>query len=158
MTTVKTDTRYKLVEATLRRHGYSANALIEGLHTVQEAWGYLDPDVLRWLARTLKLPMSKVYGVATFYNRFVLKPQGEHGCVVCLGTACYIKGALNTLKKIEHDLHLTPGMTTVDQRVSLLKARCMGSCGLAPVVVMDGTLVGKVSPEQVTEYLQEWLA
>jgi bidirectional [NiFe] hydrogenase diaphorase subunit len=77
---------------------------------------------------------------------------------VCLGTACYIKGALNTLKKIEHDLHLTPGMTTVDQRVSLLKARCMGSCGLAPVVVMDGTLVGKVSPEQVTEYLQEWLA
>ena len=158
MTTVKTDTRYKLVEATLRRHGYSANALIEGLHTVQEAWGYLDPDVLRWLARTLKLPMSKVYGVATFYNRFVLKPQGEHSCVVCLGTACYIKGALNTLKKIEHDLHLTPGMTTADQRVSLLKARCMGSCGLAPVVVMDGTLVGKVSPEQVTEYLQEWLA
>ena len=158
MTTVKTDTRYKLVEATLRRHGYSANALIEGLHTVQEAWGYLDPDVLRWLARTLKLPMSKVYGVATFYNRFVLKPQGEHSCVVCLGTACYIKGALNTLKKIEHDLHLTPGMTTADQRVSLLKARCMGSCGLAPVVVMDGTLVGKVSPEQVTERLQEWLA
>ncbi|MBU6358440.1 MAG: bidirectional hydrogenase complex protein HoxE [Chloroflexota bacterium] len=158
MTTVKTDTRYKLVEATLRRHGYSANALIEGLHTVQEAWGYLDPDVLRWLARTLKLPMSKVYGVATFYNRFVLKPQGEHSCVVCLGTACYIKGALNTLKKIEHDLHLTPGMTTADQRVSLLKARCMGSCGLAPVVVMDGALVGKVSPEQVTERLQEWLA
>lgn len=158
MTNVKTDNRYKLVEATLRRYGYSANALIEGLHTVQEAWGYLDPEVLRWLAKTLKLPLSKVYGVATFYNRFVLKPQGEHSCVVCLGTACYIKGSPNILDKIDHDLHLKPGMTTDDQRVSLLKARCMGSCGLAPVVVMDGTLVGKVSPGQVTERIEGWLA
>lgn len=158
MAILKTDTRYKLVEATLRRHGYSANALIEGLHTVQEAWGYLDPDVLRWLAKTLKLPLSKVYGVATFYNRFVLKPQGEHSCVICLGTACYIKGSPNIIEKIDRDLHLKPGMTTADQRVSLLKARCMGSCGLAPVVVMDGILVGKVSPEQVTERIEGWLA
>lgn len=158
MTTAKTDTRYKLVEATLRRHGNGVNALIEGLHTIQEAWGYLDPQVLRWLARTLKLPASKVYGVATFYNRFVLKPQGEHSCVVCLGTACYIKGAPHTLEKLDNDLHLKPGMTTADQKVSLLKARCMGSCGLAPVVVMDSTLVGKVTPDQIVDKVKGWLA
>ncbi|HAX49791.1 MAG TPA: hydrogenase HoxE, partial [Bacteroidetes bacterium] len=84
------DNRWKLINATMKRHGYQPNSLIETLHTVQETFGYLDEISLKFVALTLKVPLSSVYGVATFYNFFNLKPQGKHTCVVCLGTACYI--------------------------------------------------------------------
>lgn len=152
-----TDKRYKLLAATMRRHGYSGNALIESLHTAQQAYGYLDLEVLRAVARALKLPPSKVYGVATFYNLFSLKPQGRHTCVVCMGTACYIKGAPGILDAIAHDLHLKLGMTTRDNQASLLQARCFGSCALAPAVAFDGVVIGHNSPESVMVRMQDWL-
>ena len=153
-----TDKRYKILDATMRRHGYAGNALIESLHTAQQAYGYLDPEVLRVVARSLKLPPSKVYGVATFYNLFSLKPHGEHVCVVCMGTACYIKGAPRILDAIESDLNLKLGMTTPDKKVSLLQARCFGSCAQAPAVAFDGVIAGQCGSEQVVARLQSWLA
>src|SRR5271166_7104348 len=87
------DKRWKIVDAKMRRYGYQGHALIEILHAVQQSFGYLDEEALAFLARALHVPPSKVYGVATFYNFFNLKPQGAHTCVVCLGTACYVKGA-----------------------------------------------------------------
>ena len=87
------DKRWKIVEATARRHGREPHALIETLHTVQECFGYLDETALRFVAGSLRVPLSRVYGAATFYHFFTLKPKGKHTCVVCTGTACYIKGA-----------------------------------------------------------------
>ncbi len=140
------DKRIKLVEATMRRHGFRGNALIETLHTAQEAYGFLDDDLLRLVARSLKLPLSKVYGVATFYNLFTLKPPGDHMCVVCMGTACYIKGAGRVLDAIDHDLKLKVGGTTPNHKLSLLTARCFGSCALAPVATVDSEVTGKITP------------
>ncbi len=138
------DKRWKIVDATMRRHGHEPRALIETLHTVQETFGYLDDQALRYVALSLRTPLSKVYGVATFYHFFTLKPQGEHACVVCMGTACYIKGAPQLLEAIGQKYGIKPGQTTADNRLSLLTARCVGSCGLAPAVVFDGEVVGRL--------------
>lgn len=148
------DKRWRLVDNVMRRHGYRADGLIESLHAVQEAFGYLDDVSLRFVAATLRLPASKVYGVATFYHFFTLKPKGEHTCVVCLGTACYIKGAQNILDRIEADYGVKPGETTPDHKLSVLTARCIGSCGLAPAVVVDGTMSGKLTAEETAEKLR----
>lgn len=145
------DKRWRMVDNAMRRHGYRHDALIESLHAVQELFGYLDDTSLRFVASALKLPMSKVYGVATFYHFFTLKPKGKHTCVVCMGTACYIKGAQNLLDRIEKDHGVKPGETTVDGELSVLTARCIGSCGLAPAVVLDGNMIGKVTPDQMAE-------
>jgi len=140
-----TDKRWKLVDATARRHGYEGHSLIETLHTVQECFGYLDEAALRYVAACLRLPLSKVMGVATFYHLFTLKPQGKHTCVVCMGTACYIKGAGALLDDIERQYGAKPGETTKDGELSVLTARCIGSCGLAPAVVFDGDVAGRLN-------------
>src|SRR3954467_13191454 len=137
------DKRWRIVEGTMRRHGYQSHALIEVLHTVQECFGYLDDIALLWVARNLRLPPSKVYGVATFYQFFTLKPQGEHTCVVCTGTACYINGAKDILASLDRSLHVRPKETTEDGKVSILTARCLGACSLAPAVIVDGEVHGK---------------
>jgi bidirectional [NiFe] hydrogenase diaphorase subunit len=126
-------------------------ALIETLHTVQETFGYLDDIALKFVAMTLRIPLSRVYGAATFYHFFTLKPKGKHTCVVCTGTACYIKGAAALLGAIETTYGVKPGETTPDNELSVLTARCLGSCGLAPVVVVDGAVHGKIGPEQMLE-------
>jgi len=151
------DKRWRIVEGTMRRHGYQSHALIEVLHTVQECFGFLDDVALRWVARSLRLPPSKVYGVATFYQFFTLKPQGEHTCVVCTGTACYIKGSTALLNAVDAAIKIKPGETSEDNKVSLLVARCVGSCGLAPAVVFDGEVAGKVTAAQMTERVQNWV-
>lgn len=151
------DKRWRLVNATMRRHGNQPDALIETLHTVQEAFGCLDDLALRYVAANLKVPLSRVYGVATFYNFFTLKPQGEHSCVVCLGTACYIKGAPQILEAVENIAHIKPGETTIDKKVSLLVARCLGTCGLAPAGVLDGEVMGKLAPSDVRDKVQGWM-
>jgi bidirectional [NiFe] hydrogenase diaphorase subunit len=151
------DNRWKLVEATMRRHGHRAHSLIESLHSAQESYGYLDPQVLAQLARDLRVPLSKVYGVATFYSFFTLKPQGRHACVVCTGTACYIKGAGVIMNDIEKEFGLKAGQTTPGGEMSLLTARCFGSCGLAPAAVMDGEVLGKLGPRDVVARMKEWM-
>ena len=150
------DKRWRIVQATMRRNGFERHALIETLHTVQETFGFLDEDSLRFVASSLRVPLSQVYGVSTFYHLFSLKPAGEHTCVLCTGTACYIKGIPAMLQAIEEHFEIKPGETTEDGKISLMTARCIGSCGLAPVAVFDGEVLGKLTAENVTEKLGQW--
>lgn len=150
------DKRWKIVDATMRRVGQQSRGLIETLHTVQEVFGYLDEVALRYVAVSLRVPLSRAYGVATFYHFFTLKPAGEHTCVICLGTACYIKGAPLLVDAIRRDLGVAPGQTTADRKVSVLSARCLGSCGLAPAVVYDNEVTGRVTPDQLRQQLSKW--
>jgi bidirectional [NiFe] hydrogenase diaphorase subunit len=146
--------RRRMVIGTMRRNGYAPDALIETLHTVQSAFGYLDDTSLRFVAHELHIPLSKVYGVATFYHAFTLKPEGRHRCIVCLGTACYIKGSQSILQAITKDYHITPGETTEDGELSLLTARCLGSCSLAPAAILDENVVGNLTPEHALAELE----
>ena len=138
------DKRWKIVETRMRRMGDRPAALIEALHAAQEAFGYLDEDALHYVGDTLGVPHSRVYGVATFYSFFTLKPHGEHTCVVCTGTACYINGAREILAALERNLGVRPRQTTADGRLSVLTARCLGACSLAPAAIVDGEVEGKV--------------
>jgi bidirectional [NiFe] hydrogenase diaphorase subunit len=148
------DKRWKIVDAKMRRLGYAGYALIETLHTVQESFGYLDEEALAFVARALRVPPSRVYGVATFYNFFSLKPQGAHTCIVCLGTACYVKGADKVLAAIEEYSGIEAGETTLDKQLSLLTARCIGACAIGPAVIYDGIVTGHRTPENAVEKLK----
>jgi len=149
------DKRWKIVEATARRLGREQHALIETLHTVQESFGYLDETALRFVAGVLRVPVSRVYGVATFYHFFTLKPKGKHTCVVCTGTACYIKGAPTLLEAVEERYGIKPGETTADGNLSVLTARCLGSCGLAPAAVLDNVVLGKIGPVDMVKRIEK---
>ena len=138
------DKRWKIVETRMRRMGDRPAALIEALHAAPEAFGYLDESALHYVGDTLGVPHSRVYGVATFYSFFTLKPQGEHTCVVCTGTACYINGAKEILAALDRDLGVKPRQTTADGKISVLTARCLGACSLAPAAIVDGDVHGKV--------------
>jgi bidirectional [NiFe] hydrogenase diaphorase subunit len=148
------DKRWRVVEATMRRNGYQPNGLIETMHTLQEMFGFIDESSMRYVAASLHVPLSKVYGVATFYHFFSLKPQGKHVCVVCMGTSCYIKGAPALLSALETEYGIKPGETTSDGETSLMIARCVGSCGQAPVCVLDGAIAASVTPEGLIERLR----
>jgi bidirectional [NiFe] hydrogenase diaphorase subunit len=140
----------------MRRHGYARSALIETLHTVQSSFGFLDDDAIRFVSRSLHVPLSQAFGVVTFYNHFSLKPAGKHTCTVCTGTACYIKGADKLLAEAQKLLHIKAGETTPDGAVSLMTARCVGACGRAPVILEDGELKGLVESAAMLEQLERW--
>jgi bidirectional [NiFe] hydrogenase diaphorase subunit len=149
------DPRWKMVNATMRQHGNRSQALIETLHTVQETFGHLDEEALRYVASSLRVPFSRVFGVATFYHFFSLKPKGRHSCIVCLGTACYIKGVPKILKAIGERFGIGVGETTADGELSLLSARCLGACSLAPVAAVDDEIAAKLTPESALARLEE---
>jgi bidirectional [NiFe] hydrogenase diaphorase subunit len=150
------DKRFKVLDITMKRSQYRQDALIEVLHKAQEAFGYLEKDVILYIAHSLKLPPSRVYGVATFYHLFSLKPAGKHTCIICLGTACYVKGGGDIITDMENHLGIGIGETTPDGEISLMSARCIGACGIAPAVVFDGTVAGKQNTETVTHKLESW--
>ncbi len=152
------DKRFKILEAHMKKHQFKHDALIEILHKAQELFGYLDDDLLLFVAYKLKLPASRVYGVATFYHFFTLKPQGKHTCVVCLGTACYVKGSAKVLAAVEARAKIKAGETTPDNQLSLLTARCIGACGIAPAVVYDGTVTPRQTPETALEHVKGWIS
>lgn len=141
----------------MKRHQHKPDALIEILHSAQELFGYLDNDLLVYVAQRLKLPLSRVYGVSTFYHFFKLKPNGRHTCVVCMGTACYVKGASDLLKTVEDFAKIKSGETTPDNELSLLTARCIGACGIGPAVVCDGTVMARQTPETVLNQVKGWM-
>jgi bidirectional [NiFe] hydrogenase diaphorase subunit len=142
----------------MKKHQFQHSALIEVLHAAQELFGYLEPDLLYFVARHMKLPPSRVYGVATFYHFFSLKPKGRHTCVVCTGTACYVKGANALLAAAEGEARVRAGETTADGQLSLLTARCLGACGIAPAVVLDGAIRGHETAEALLHQVKGWLA
>jgi bidirectional [NiFe] hydrogenase diaphorase subunit len=148
------DNRAKLFERAMSRQGYAADALIEVLHTAQELFGFLSLDRLREVARKLRLPPSRVLGVATFYNFFSLQPKAEHTALVCTGTACYVAGSKGLLDAAQHRCQR---LSAAGQsgKLGVQQARCIGSCGLAPVVVLDGRILPKVSVAALEKTLDE---
>lgn len=148
------DKRWPIVETRMRRLGNRPDALIEALHAAQEAFGYIDEAALRYVGDSLSVPPSTVFGVATFYHHFTLEPRGEHTCVVCTGTACYISGALEVLASIRAALDVIPGETTADGKLSLLIGRCFGSCSLAPAAIVDGDVRARVDAGDLVRQLQ----
>jgi bidirectional [NiFe] hydrogenase diaphorase subunit len=151
------DKRFKILEAHIKKHQFKQDALIEVLHKAQELFGFLDDDLLLFVAYRLKLPASRVYGVATFYHFFTLKPQGAHTCVVCMGTACYVRGGDKVLAAVEQKAGIKAGETTPDGQLSLLTARCIGACGIAPAVVYDGTVTPRQTPALAVEKVKGWI-
>jgi bidirectional [NiFe] hydrogenase diaphorase subunit len=151
------DRRQRVLDAALKRTGFRQDALIEVLHAAQNAFGYLTPELLWYVAAKLRLPPSRVHGVATFYNFFSLKPPGEHTVILCEGTVCYMRGARRIGEALEASFGAAPGETSRDGRVSVAVARCFGSCALAPVLVIDGQVTGNSSPEAAVARVREVL-
>jgi bidirectional [NiFe] hydrogenase diaphorase subunit len=151
------DPRLKLVDRAMKRLQYQPDALIEVLHTAQEAFGYLSRELLGHVAAQLKLPESQVFGVATFYHFFTLRPKGEHSCIVCTGTACYVKGAGEILGRLEQAAGIKAGQTTADGRLSLGTARCLGNCSLAPMMTLDDMVYGPEKPDSAVDKLNKLL-
>jgi bidirectional [NiFe] hydrogenase diaphorase subunit len=151
-----TDKRWKIVNGTMRKNGFARHALIETLHTVQSAFGFLDDDAIRFVACSLRVPLSQAYGVVTFYHHFSLKPPGKHTMTICTGTACYIKGADKLVAAAEKRLGIPQGQTTRDGNISLMTARCVGACSRAPVMLSDGQVTGEVNSEQMLAQLERW--
>ncbi len=150
------DKRFKMLDAAMKRHRFQPDTLLEILHQAQELFGFLADDVLLYVARALKLPPSRVYGVATFYNFFSLEPKGEHTCTVCTGTACYVKGSGGILAAVERQAGVKAGETTADGKLSLVEARCLGACAIAPAVVFDGEVAGGQTLAATLERLGRW--
>lgn len=150
------DKRWKIVNGTMRKNGFARHALIETLHTVQSSFGYLDDNAIRFVAQSLRVPLSQAYGVVTFYHYFSLKPPGKHTMTICTGTACFIKGSDKLLAEAEKRLGISHGQTTPDGNISLMTARCVGACGRAPVVLTDGELVGQMAEPQMLDQLERW--
>jgi bidirectional [NiFe] hydrogenase diaphorase subunit len=136
------DERFAVLDRALTRARYAQDHLIELLHVAQDVFGYLSDDVLYFLARELRLPPSTVYGTATFYHLFTFDPPGDHTCTVCTGTACFVQGADEIVAALQAEHGVAPGQTTGDNVFTLATARCLGSCGMAPVVLVDGAVLG----------------
>jgi bidirectional [NiFe] hydrogenase diaphorase subunit len=152
------DDRLTVIDRYLRRVRYDQDQLIQTLHVAQEVYGYLPLPVLDHIARALRLPPSTVYGVATFYHLFTFDPPGEHSCTVCTGTACFVKGADDIVAAIGADTGLEPGSTDAEGRFTLRTTRCLGSCGLAPVLVLDGEVLSHQTPHSAVAAVRRSLA
>ncbi|MBL0059359.1 MAG: NAD(P)H-dependent oxidoreductase subunit E [Elusimicrobia bacterium] len=151
------DPRVKRVTREMKLYDRRPDALIQILHIVQEIFGYLPEMVLRLVAKELRVPASRVYGVSTFYHYFSLKARGDHQCLVCMGTACYVKGAGKILDQLQKAFGVRPGEVTPDGKLGLAQARCLGACGLAPAVVYDEEILARVDPAKIAATVQEKL-
>jgi NADH-quinone oxidoreductase subunit E/NADP-reducing hydrogenase subunit HndA len=130
--------------------------LINVLHSCQEHFGYLPAEVQEVISSDLGVPVAKVYGVVTFYSFFTMTPKGKHPISICLGTACYVRGAEKVLEEFKKELGLNVGQVTKDNKFSLSTLRCVGACGLAPVVLVGEKTYGRVAPDDVRNIIKEY--
>ena len=130
--------------------------LINVLHKTQEHFGYLPAEVQKAVAEFLGIPVGRVYGVVSFYSFFTMKPKGKYAISVCLGTACYVKGAEKILDALKSELKINEGEVTPDGKFSIDVLRCVGACGLAPVMTINGKTYGRLVPENITGILAEY--
>jgi NADH:ubiquinone oxidoreductase subunit E len=137
-------------------HRDTRGALIEVLHKAQDLFGYLPPDLLRIVAQEMDLPLSTVYGVTSFYSYFRMTPQGEHVIHLCLGTACHVRGADRVAQILTEELGVGIGETTPDGRFTLTAVRCVGACGLAPVMMIDEDVYGKLDRKRIKQALARY--
>lgn len=140
----------------INRYKNKPGSLIPVLQEAQELVGYLPPVVQRHISKGLRIPVSEVHGVVSFYSFFTMKPKGKHNIRVCLGTACYVKGSEEIVKKFREGLKVDIGGITTDKKFSLETVRCLGACGLAPVVVIDKDTHGSVNPVKTMDLLKEY--
>ena len=149
------DDRYKAIDRTMKLFHYEQDALLEVLNSAQESMGYLSEELLIYISRQLNVPLSQVYGVSTFYHMFTFEPLGENNCIICTGTACHVKGSEQIVQTLAAEFGIAAGDTTSDGLFSLRSARCLGSCGLAPVVVLNGQVSAKETPDAVMKRVKE---
>ncbi len=144
-----------MITEILKKHPPQRDELIPLLQEVQTAEGYVSRQAVLAISKYLGLPASKVYGVATFYNQFKFQAPGKYHFMVCRGTACHVKGSQRLLESLMKMLNLKPGQTSRDRLFSLEVVACMGACGLAPVVNVNGEFYAKVTPRKLAEIIQE---
>jgi len=149
------DQRFATLDKTIESYDREPTALIQVLHTAQLLFGYLSTDVLRYIATALKLPVSHVYGVVTFYHFFTMVPRGKHQILVCRGTTCHVRGAQALLERLEREFNIKEGETTKDNLFSLNSARCIGACALAPAVAVDDDVYARMSPDKIPHFCQK---
>jgi NADH:ubiquinone oxidoreductase subunit E len=147
---------YPKLEAIISEHKGKPNELIMALHKTQNLFGYLPEKAQVMISEALKVPLSEIYGVITFYSFFSRVPKGKHSVKVCLGTACYVRGGQETLAKVGKDLGIKVGGTTEDRKYSLDVVRCIGACGLAPAMLIDKDVYGRVKTTKIQEILDQY--
>jgi len=140
----------------IARHKQEKGALMPVLQAAQGLFGHVPQDVQKVIAEGLDVPLSEVYGVATFYSQFTLEPNGEHIISVCMGTACYVKNAQQVLDKLSQMLDVPPNKTTEDGKFTLNATRCIGACGLAPVILIGEEAYGNLSPDDLPDIIKRY--
>jgi len=148
--------RLDLIEEILQKHNYAESNLIAILQESQRQINFLPQSVLRFVAQRMNVPLTRVYSIATFYKAFSLKPRGRHLINVCLGTACHVRGGVNIMERLERELNIKAGETTYDERFSMESVRCVGCCGLAPVIVIDDNFHGKLTQDKIPKVLSKY--
>ena len=148
------DDRYLAIDRTMKIFKHESDALLEVLNTAQETFGYLSEDLLIYISEHLKVPLSRVYGVATFYASFRLAPKGQHEVTLCMGTVCHLKGAGRISEAICEQFNVSPGGTTPDRLFTLQGVNCVGACALAPVMIVDGKYYDGVTVDSALELLR----
>lgn len=141
----------------INKHRSERGCLMPILHEAQNIYGYLPSEVQTMIAEELKMSLAEVYGVATFYSQFTLNPKGKHKISICLGTACYVKGSDKVLSAVEKELRISCGDCTPDRKFSIDSCRCVGACGLAPVMIIDGEVYGRLTENDVKGILDKYL-
>lgn len=154
---IGTEKQGRALMQVIEEHRAQKGALMPILQKAQEIYGYLPEKVLIAISEELDIPLSEVYGVVTFYSQFSLTPKGEHKISVCMGTACYVKGAGDILNKICEKVGCEPGECSDNGKFSVDAVRCIGACGLAPVVTIDDEVFGRLTADDVDRVLAKFM-
>ncbi|MBR4301234.1 MAG: NADH-quinone oxidoreductase subunit NuoE [Bacteroidales bacterium] len=159
MATIKlSESKIKTIKDICKSFDNKSGEVINVLHQVQGAFGYLPAEVQEVVAMELNMPVAQVYGIVSFYSFFTMQPKGEHPISICLGTACYVRGAEKVLDEFKRQLNINVGETTKDGKFSLNCLRCVGACGLAPVVMVGDKVYGRLTPDNVKDIIAEYNA
>lgn len=150
------DERMKKLLQIIEKNKDRKGALIPVLHEAQELYGYLPFEVQKAISEGLQIPLTEIYGVVTFYTNFSVKPKGKYRIQVCLGTACYVKGAAKVLERLREKLGIEVGECTEDGKFSIEAARCIGACGLAPVMMINDDVYGRLTPDEVDRIIEKY--
>ncbi len=150
------EAKVNFIKDVCKSYGNKPGEVINVLHKVQGEYGYLPAEIQELVAKELGIPVSRVYGIVSFYSFFTMTPKGEYPISVCLGTACYVRGAEKVLDELKRQLGINVGEVTPDGKFSLTCLRCVGACGLAPVIEVGDKVYGRMTPDRVKDVLAEY--
>ena len=156
MSDVEMKEKMEKLEHILVEHKSQQGALMPVLHETQELFGFIPEEAQKRISEVLNVPLAEIYGVATFYSRFTLKPRGQNTISVCLGTACYVKNSQGVLDMIKEELKISAGETTAEGKFTLEATRCLGCCGLAPIMMINEDVYGKLVPDDIPDILKNY--